>query len=60
MPDSIPELCDILSLASCQKRFLWAYNEVDLTLQAVNGLVVKVGDAKKFPKALVLNAWILF
>ena len=44
--------CMFLSLDSCQKRFLWTHNEVDLALHPVIGLVLQVGDTEKFPQAL--------
>ena len=40
------------SFDSCQKRFLLTHKEVDIVLHPVIGLVLQVGDAKKFPQAL--------
>ena len=37
--------CELPSLDSCQKRFLWAHKEVDLAPHPVVGLVLQVGDA---------------
>ena len=48
----MPEPCEFPSLDSCQKRLLWAHKEVGLALQPVTGLVLQVGDAKKFPQIL--------
>ena len=45
----MPELSKFPSLDSCQKRFLWTHKEVDLA--PVVGLVLKLGDSKKFPRA---------
>ena len=36
----------------CQKRFLWTHKEVDFALHPVVCLVLKVGDAEKFPQKL--------
>ena len=43
------EPCEFPSLDSCQKRFLWTHKGVDLAPRPVIGLVLKVGDAEKFP-----------
>ena len=48
----MPEPCEFLPLDSCQKMFLWTHKEVDLALHPVLGLVLQIGDAEKFPKAL--------
>ena len=48
----IPKPCKFLSLDSCQKWFLWTHKEVDLASHPVVGLVLQVGDVKKFPQAL--------
>ena len=48
----MPELGKFPSLDGYQKRFLWAHKEVDLVPHPVVGLVLQVGDAEKFPKAL--------
>ena len=45
----MPELSKFPSLDSCQKRFLWTHKEADLA--PVVGLVLKLGDSKKFPRA---------
>ena len=52
MACDMPEPYKFLSLDSCQKRFLWILKEVNLALHPVVGLVLQVGDAEKFPKAL--------
>ena len=48
----MPGLFEFPSLDSCQKRFLWAYNGVDLAPHPVSGLVLQVGETEKFPQAL--------
>ena len=48
----MPEPCEFQSLDSCQERFFWAHEEVDLVPRPVVGLLLKVGDVKKFPWAL--------
>ena len=48
----VAEPCVFLCLDSRQKRFLWTNREVDLAPHPVFGLVLKVGDAEKFPQAL--------
>ena len=48
----MPEPCKFLSLDSCQKRFVWTHKDVDIALHSVVGLVLRVGDAGKFPQAL--------
>ena len=52
MAHYMPEPCKFPSLSSCHKRFLWVHKEVHLVLHLVVGLVLQVGDAKKFPQAL--------
>ena len=47
----MPEPCKFPSLDSCQKKFLWTYEEVDLVPHPVVGLVLQVGDKEKFPHA---------
>ena len=47
----MPETCKSPSLDSCQTRFLWTHEGVDLAPRPVIGLVVQVGDATKFPQA---------
>ena len=51
MACDMPEPHKILSLDSCQKRFLWPHKEVDLASHQVVGHVLQVGDAEKFPQA---------
>ena len=46
------EPCKFLSLDSCQKRFLYTYTEVDLAPHSDVGLVLQIGNTKKFPHAL--------
>ena len=41
-----PEPCKFPSLDSCQMRFLWTHNEVDLALHPVVGLVLQVGETE--------------
>ena len=60
MACDMPEPCKFPSLDSCQRRFLWTQEEVDLAPHAVVGLVLQVGDAKKFPLHLVSKTRILF
>ena len=48
----MPEPFKFPSLDSCQKRFLWIHKEVDVAPHPVVGLVLQVGDAEKFPRAL--------
>ena len=48
----MPEPCKFPSLDSRQKRCLWTHKEVDLAPHPVVGLVLQVGDAEKFPRAL--------
>ena len=40
------------SLDSCQKRFLWTPEEVDLAKHPIVGLVLQVGDSEDFPREL--------
>ena len=49
-----PEPCEFPSLDSCQKRFLWAYKEVDLALHPVAGL------AEMFLQTLAFESLDLF
>ena len=49
MACDMPEPCKFPSLDSCQKRFLWAHKEVDLTPQTVVGFVLQVGDMEILP-----------
>ena len=44
--------CECPSLDSCQKRFFWSHKYSDLAPHLVVGLVLHVGEAKKFSKAL--------
>ena len=55
MACDMPEPCKIPSLGSCRKRFLWALIEVDLAPHLVVDLVLQIGNAEKFPLALVLS-----
>ena len=52
MASDMPEPCKFPSLDSCQRRILWTHKEVDLVPHSVLGLVLRVGDAEKFPQAL--------
>ena len=52
MESDKPKPLKFLSLARSQKEFLWTHKEVDLAPHPVVGLVLRVGDAKKFPQAL--------
>ena len=49
MACDMPVLCELPSLDSCQKRFLWAHKEVSLGPHSVVDLVLQVGRTKKFP-----------
>ena len=51
----MPEPCKFPSLGSSQKKFQWTDQEVDLAPHPAVGLVLHVGDAEKFPRALCLN-----
>ena len=46
------EPCNFPTLESCHKRLLWTRREVDLAPHPIVGLVLKVGDAEKFPQAI--------
>ena len=48
----MPKQCKFPTLDSCQKRFLWTHEGVDLAPHPVVGLVLEVGDAGKFTHAL--------
>ena len=48
----ITELCKFPSPDSCQNRLLWTHKGDDLAPGPVDGLVLQVGDAEKFPQAL--------
>ena len=52
MACDMPESCKFPSLERCQKRFLWTHIEVDLAPRPVSSLVLQVGDAEKFSRAL--------
>ena len=52
MACDMPEPCEFPAPNSRQQRFLWTHKEVDLAPHPVVGLVLRVGDAKKFPQAL--------
>ena len=56
----MPESCEFLSLDSCQKRFLWTRKGVDLAPDPVVGLVLRAGDAEKYPQALGFEGLDLF
>ena len=55
MACDMPEPCKFLSLDSCQKRSLRTHKGVDLAPHQVIGLVLQLGDAKKFPQALAFE-----
>ena len=48
----MPKRCKFPSLDSCQKRFLWTHDQVDLAAHPVVDLVLQVEDTEKFPHAL--------
>ena len=48
----MPKPRKFLSLDSCQKRFLWTYEEVDLARYPAIGLALQAGETEKFPHAL--------
>ena len=52
MASDTPEPRNLPSLDSCQKRFLWTHEGIDLAPLQVVGLVLQIGDAEKFPHAL--------
>ena len=52
MACDMSESCKFPSLDSCQKRFLWTYQEVALAPHLVIGLVLLAGDMEKFPHVL--------
>ena len=56
MACDMPEPCKFPSHDSGQKRFLWTHKEIDLVPHSVIGLVLQVGDAEKFPQALVFES----
>ena len=43
-------------LSSCQTRILWTHKEVDLAPHPALDLILKVGDAEKFPQALCFES----
>ena len=49
---NMPKPCKFPSLDSCQKRFLWTQNGVDLVPHPIIVLVLQTGDVKKFPQAV--------
>ena len=51
----MPQPSEFPSLDSNQRRFLWVLKEADLASHSVVGLVLKVGDAEKFPQAVDLE-----
>ena len=60
MTREMPEPCQFPSLASCQKRFLWALKEAGPAPQSVISLELRVRDAEKLPQALDLKNLHLF
>ena len=52
MARDMPEPCELLSLDSCQKRFIGAHTEVDLAPHLVVDFMLQVGDAEKVSLAL--------
>ena len=60
MACDMPEPCKFPSLDSCQKKFLWTRQEVDLAPHPVVRLVFQVGDAEKFPQAVGFKSLDLF
>ena len=48
----MPELCTFPSLDSCQKKFLWTYEEADIAPYPIVDLVLQVEDREKLPHAL--------
>ena len=46
MACDMPEPCEILSLDSCQKRFLGAHKEVDFASHSVDGLMIMIRRRK--------------
>ena len=50
-----PEPCECPSLDSGRKRFPWAHKVADLTSHPVVSLLLRAGDAEKFPQALGLK-----
>ena len=49
---NMPKPCEFPSLDSCQKRFLCLHKGGDRSPYPVSGLVLQVGDAGKFARAL--------
>ena len=56
MACDMPEPCKFPSLDSRQKRLLWTHEEIDLVPHPVGGLVLQVGEAKKFPQGLGIES----
>ena len=52
MECDMPKPCKFQFLNSSQKRLLWTYKKINHVSHPVVGLVLQVGDAKKFPLAL--------
>ena len=52
--------CELPSLDSYKKRFLWANQVVDFTLHPVVGIVLQWEGQRIFHRYLVPNAWIFF
>ena len=55
----MPNPCKLLSLDSCQQRFLSTKKEVDLAQHPVIGLALQEETQRSFLGRLVLKAWIL-
>ena len=52
----MPKSCEFPSLDTCQERFLWTHKKVISAPHTVVGLVLLVGDAEKFSRALGLKS----
>ena len=59
MAYGIPEPCKFPSLDSCQER-IRPTRKLNLAPHPVVGLVLQVGDAEKFPRALCFESLALF
>ena len=55
----VPKPCQLTSLDSCQKRFLWAHKETDLILHTLLVLCSKSEMWRSFKRHFVSKAWIL-
>ena len=60
MACDMPELCTFPSLDSCQKKFLWTYEEADIAPYPIVDLVLQVEDREKLPHALGFKSLDLF